>query len=323
MSDAPDNAFLPDLAELTDVRELATGIKLFRCRPLESGVRFHYVPGQFGFLSAIGVGEAPFGMAVSESRGGGQLEFAVQRIGTVTDALHEMQKGEIVAVRGPMGRGFPLDELRGRRVVILGGGIGLAPLRPLVQEILDHRDDYGEMTIFCAGRSPDLLVFREEYEEWKAAPRTLVHVTVDKGDDVLDRPRRPHHPGARRDRPFARGSRGRHLRPADHDQVRAEGARALGLRPRAGDHDARGQDEVRHRQVRPVQRGRPVHLHRRPGLPLRRDPAVPRGVLGSCYVLTARHVIEWTAPISSSRVTPQPASMESASSGATFASDAR
>ncbi|HYN02774.1 MAG TPA: FAD/NAD(P)-binding protein, partial [Vicinamibacteria bacterium] len=96
--------------------------------------------------------------------------------------LHEMQKGDVVGVRGPMGKGFPLDELRGRRVVILGGGIGLAPLRPLVQEILDHRDEYGEMTIFCAGRSPDLLVFREEYAEWAAAPRTVVHVTVDKGD---------------------------------------------------------------------------------------------------------------------------------------------
>jgi NAD(P)H-flavin reductase len=182
MSATVDNAFFPHLAELTAVRDLATGIKLFRCRPLEGRVRFRYVPGQFGFLSAIGVGEAPFGMAVSESRGDGQVEFAVQRIGTVTDALHEMQEGEVVGVRGPMGKGFPLDELRGRRVVILGGGIGLAPLRPLVQEILDHRDDYGDMTIFCAGRSPDLLVFREEYEEWAAAPRTVVHVTVDKGD---------------------------------------------------------------------------------------------------------------------------------------------
>jgi len=183
MSATVDNAFLPHLAELTEVRDLATGIKLFRCRPLESHVRFHYAPGQFGFLSAIGVGEAPFGMAVSESRGKGQVEFAVQRIGTVTDALHEMQTGDVVGVRGPMGKGFPLDELRGRRVVILGGGIGLAPLRPLVQEILDRRDEYGEMTIFCAGRSPDLLVFRDEYEEWAAAPRTVVHVTVDRGDE--------------------------------------------------------------------------------------------------------------------------------------------
>jgi sulfhydrogenase subunit gamma (sulfur reductase) len=178
-----ENAFLPHLATLTKVRDLATGIKLFRCQPLEKDVRFHYTPGQFGFLSAIGVGESPFGMAVSEKRSGGQVEFAVQRIGTVTDVLHEMQVGDIVGVRGPMGKGFPLDELKGKRVVILGGGIGLAPLRPLIQEILDHRADYGELTIFCAGRGPDLLVFREEYEEWAKSPNTAVHVTVDKGDD--------------------------------------------------------------------------------------------------------------------------------------------
>ncbi|MCU0241455.1 MAG: FAD/NAD(P)-binding protein [Vicinamibacteria bacterium] len=177
-----DNAYLPTLARLTEVRDLATGIKLFRCEPLTPGV-MSYTPGQFGFLSAIGVGEAPFGMAVSQARGRGQVEFAVQRVGTVTDALHEMQPGEIVGVRGPMGQGFPLAALRGKRIVILGGGIGLAPLRPLIQEILDDREAYGEMTIFCAGRSPDLLVFREEYAEWSQAPRTVVHATVDKGDE--------------------------------------------------------------------------------------------------------------------------------------------
>jgi sulfhydrogenase subunit gamma (sulfur reductase) len=179
-----DHALVPHLATLTEVRDLAAGIKLFRCQPIDGRVSFSYAPGQFGFLSAIGVGEAPFGMAVSERRSGGQLEFAVQRIGTVTDALHEMQAGELVGLRAPMGKGFPLDEMKGKHVVILGGGIGLAPLRPLIQEILDHRDEYADLTIFCAGRSPDLLVFREEYPEWAAAPRTVVHVTVDKGDET-------------------------------------------------------------------------------------------------------------------------------------------
>jgi len=178
----PENALVPRLAELTAVLDLAAGIKLFRCRPLQDGVQLHYAPGQFGFLSAIGVGEAPFGMAVSEDRGGGQFEFAVQRVGSVTKALHEMQVGDVVGVRGPMGCGFPMDEIRGRRVVILGGGIGMAPLRPLVQEIVDHRERYSDVTVFCAARSPDLLVFRDEYAEWAAAPRTAVHVTIDKGD---------------------------------------------------------------------------------------------------------------------------------------------
>jgi sulfhydrogenase subunit gamma (sulfur reductase) len=176
-----DNVFLPSLAQLTDVRDLATGIKLFRCRLLEGGC-FDYAPGQFGFLSAIGVGESPFGFAVSRHRSGGQVEFAVQRIGTVTNVLHEMQVGDVVGVRGPMGRGFPLGEIKGKNVVIIGGGIGLAPLRPLIQDIIDNRDAYRDLTIFCAGRGPDLLVFREEYEEWARAPHTKVHVTVDKGD---------------------------------------------------------------------------------------------------------------------------------------------
>lgn len=184
-SAAATNAFVPHLATLAEVRDLATGIKLFRCEfAAPEKPSFSYVPGQFGFLSAIGVGESPFGFAVSQGRSGGAVEFAVQRVGTVTDALHEMQPGEIVGVRGPMGRGFPMDEMKGHDVVILGGGIGLAPLRPLIQEILDDREAYGHLTLFCAGRSPDLLVFREEYESWAASPRTTLHVTVDKGDEA-------------------------------------------------------------------------------------------------------------------------------------------
>lgn len=192
---AVNNPYLPHLAEVTAVRDLASGIKLFRCRFVEeTPPEFHYAPGQFGFLSAFGVGEAPFGLALSEARSlalsrpawgdlaPGQVEFAVQRIGSVTNALHDMLPGDLVGVRGPMGHGFPLDELKGPRLIILGGGIGLAPLRPLIQEILDQRDAYGDLEIFCAARAPDLLCFREEYDEWAAAPRTTVHVTVDRGD---------------------------------------------------------------------------------------------------------------------------------------------
>jgi len=183
-----DNPFLPALARLAEIRDLATGIKLFRCEFIDKGAELHYRPGQFGFLSAIGVGESPFGLAVSEARSGGLAEFAVQRIGTVTDALHEMQPGDLVGVRGPMGNCFPMDQLKGdgdsgRRIIILGGGIGLAPLRPVIQEILDHRDEYGPLELFCTARSPELLVFREEFAEWSAAPRTTMHVTVDKGNE--------------------------------------------------------------------------------------------------------------------------------------------
>ena len=99
-----NNPYLPYLAEITAARDLASGIKLFRCRFVEeTPPAFHYAPGQFGFLSAFGVGEAPFGLAVSEARSHGQVEFAVQRIGSVTNALHDMLPGDLVGVRGPMG----------------------------------------------------------------------------------------------------------------------------------------------------------------------------------------------------------------------------
>ena len=276
-----DNPFLPALARLAEVRDLATGIKLFRCEFIDKGAVLHYQPGQFGFLSAIGVGEAPFGLAVSEARSGGFAEFAVQRIGTVTDALHEMQPGDLVGVRGPMGNCFPMEQLKGnKRIIILGGGIGLAPLRPVIQEILDHRDEYGPLELFCAARTPELLVFREEFAEWGAAPRTTMHVTVDKATDgwtgqvglitqVLAQVA-PSPDNAGRD----------HLRTADHDQVRAQGAGPARVHGRAGDHDPREQDEMRARQVRPLQRWGPVHLPGRAGLSVRPGPAVSRSVLG-------------------------------------------
>lgn len=181
-----ENPFVPHLATLSKVRDLAQGIRLFRCRfsDPEVGKSFVYRPGQFAFLSAFGVGEAPFGLACSKDRLNGEVEFAVQRVGTVTAALHDLQEGELVGVRGPMGNWFPLDELKGRRIVILGGGIGMAPLRPVIQHIIDHRADYDEMLLILAARTPGLLVFREEYEEWGSAPNTQLHVTVDQGDET-------------------------------------------------------------------------------------------------------------------------------------------
>jgi NAD(P)H-flavin reductase len=137
-----DNVFLPSLAQLTDVRDLATGIKLFRCRLLEGGC-FDYAPGQFGFLSAIGVGESPFGFAVSRHRSAGQVEFAVRH-------RHSHRPARDA----------------GRHVVGVRGPVGAASTRQSRQERRHHRRRHrlcsrssdiihratGDLTIFCAGR---------------------------------------------------------------------------------------------------------------------------------------------------------------------------
>jgi NAD(P)H-flavin reductase len=158
---------------------MADEIKLFQIEL--NGDGFDHEPGQFAFISAFGLGEAPFGLASTAARTS-RLEFAINRVGTVTAALHNLEPGAVVGVRGPYGNSFPMDEMKGKDIVVLGGGIGGAPLRPVIHTILDNRADYGKLTILWAARSPSLLVFTDEYESWRSAPDTELHLTVDEAD---------------------------------------------------------------------------------------------------------------------------------------------
>ena len=179
-----ENPYLPYLGRLADIQPLASDIRLFKFEFDDQAVAqdFTYQPGQFAFVSAFGVGEAPFGIT-SVSGIDETVDFAIAKVGTVTRALHEMGVGDKVGIRGPMGNWFPLDDIKGRNVVFLGGGIGGAPLRPVITSILHDRDSYGDITILWAARNPGLLVFTEEYDSWRQAPRTHLHLTVDEGDE--------------------------------------------------------------------------------------------------------------------------------------------
>jgi NAD(P)H-flavin reductase len=112
------------------------------------------------------------------------LEFAINKVGTVTRALHRLGEGDVVGVRGPFGNWFPLDEAKGKNVILLGGGIGGAPLRPVIHTVLHNRADYGSLTVLWASRPPSLLIFTEEFDGWRAAPNTELHLTVDRGDET-------------------------------------------------------------------------------------------------------------------------------------------
>jgi sulfhydrogenase subunit gamma (sulfur reductase) len=179
------NPYHPYLGTLVGVDDLATDISLFQVAldDAEERERFTYQPGQFAFVSAFGVGEAPFCLTSTPLRGP-VLEFAVNKIGTVTSALHRLGEGDVVGVRGPFGNWFPLDEMRDKHVILLGGGIGGAPLRPVVHTVLDNRANYGKLTILWAARLPSLLIFTDEFDDWRAAPNTDLHVTVDQGDEA-------------------------------------------------------------------------------------------------------------------------------------------
>jgi sulfhydrogenase subunit gamma (sulfur reductase) len=179
------NPMRPYLGRLAGVKDLATGIKLFQVEFTESDGReafADYLPGQFAFLSAFGAGEAPFGITSTPGRGP-LVEFAVSVLGHVTHTLHALEVGDPVGVRGPLGNWFPMDAIKGRDIVILGGGIGGAPLRPVVHTILDNREDYGHLTILWAARTPDLLVYTDEFDDWRSSWATEFHVTVDQADE--------------------------------------------------------------------------------------------------------------------------------------------
>ncbi|MGW8249332.1 MAG: FAD/NAD(P)-binding protein [Anaerolineales bacterium] len=178
------NSLLPELAKLTAVKDMGAEIKLFSVELLNGGRR-DYQPGQFAFLSAFGVGEAPFGIASCPGNGHA-LDFAIQRLGSVTTELHELGEGDVIGVRGPLGNHFPMDEFQGKNLIVLGGGIGGAPLRPVIHTVLKHRQDYGNLTILWAARHPSLLVFTDEYDEWRAASNTKLHLTVDSPDEKWD-----------------------------------------------------------------------------------------------------------------------------------------
>jgi sulfhydrogenase subunit gamma (sulfur reductase) len=182
-----ENPMLPHLGKLIEVRDLAAEIKLFRVEMLNGGGEAFrtFQPGQFAFVSAFGLGEAPFGIANAAGRGPA-VDFAVARLGSVTTGLHELGEGDVIGVRGPLGNWFPMKKFQEKNLIVLGGGIGGAPLRPVIQHVLDHRSDYGRLTILWAARPPSLLVFTDEYDEWRAAPDTDLHLTVDNPDEKWD-----------------------------------------------------------------------------------------------------------------------------------------
>ncbi len=153
---------------------------------MDSRESFSYRPGQCAMLSVFGVGESMISICSNYSARG-PLHFSVKRVGRVTSALHEAEPGHKIGVRGPYGNAFPVDEWKGRDLLFIGGGIGLAPLRSLVNHCLDARDDFGHIDILYGARSPGDLCFKRELRDnWPLAEDADVHLTVDAADEDWD-----------------------------------------------------------------------------------------------------------------------------------------
>ena len=139
-----------------------------------------FAPGQFSMLYRYGGGEIP--ISISGDPGvADRLAYTIRGVGAVSSGLVNRRPGELIAMRGPFGSSWPLEAAKGGDVLLVAGGIGLAPLRPAIYHILNHRNDYGRLTVLYGARSPRELLFSKEVKSWNAQPDTQVLTTVDTG----------------------------------------------------------------------------------------------------------------------------------------------
>lgn len=144
---------------------------------------FYFRPGQFNMLYVFGVGEVPISIS-GDPENPQTLVHTIREVGGVTKALAGLKAGDSVGVRGPFGSSWPLEEAAGKDVVIVTGGIGLAPLRPAFYQILSQRDRFGRLALLYGARTPGDILFRKELEKWRAHFDLQVRVTVDSADET-------------------------------------------------------------------------------------------------------------------------------------------
>lgn len=174
-----ESIYLPQPARIVNVRQMTALEKLFTLE-LQGGLSLGHAPGQFLEVSALGVGEAPISISSSPSRSNGTFELCVRRAGDVTGALHRMQAGQVIGVRGPFGHGFPVERFQGKDILFASGGLGLAPARSLINQVLDERGKYGRVIILYGAKHPSELLFIDELAQWHGRDDVEVHLSVDR-----------------------------------------------------------------------------------------------------------------------------------------------
>lgn len=147
---------------------------------------FDYKPGQFVQLSLLGIGEAPISITSSPCRRG-FLEFTIRAIGGLTRAMHQLKPGDKIYIRGPYGNSFPFEEVKGKDLYFIAGGIGLPPLRSLINSVFANRKDFGKVKVLYGAKTPDEICFKEELRVWQDISNTKVLLTVDKPDKTWKR----------------------------------------------------------------------------------------------------------------------------------------
>ncbi len=178
MMDQNSNPMLPQAFVVDKVRKESYDTFTLELLP-QNGSQIAYAPGQFNMLYVYGVGEIPISISGDPHRMQ-VLEHTTRMVGAVTKAMGKLKAGESLGVRGPFGTNWPVDEAVGNDVVIVAGGIGLAPLRPAMFDILTRREKFGNVVLLYGARTPDDILFQRDLKKWRSQFDLNVHVTVDR-----------------------------------------------------------------------------------------------------------------------------------------------
>ncbi len=185
--DGLPNIYMPQLMRILEIRDETIDTRTLKLEFQSKAARdsFTFQPGQFGLYSVFGAGECVFCISSSPSKKG-FIECSFKKLGRVTSALRNLEVGDTVGFRGPYGNSFPVDSMKGKNLLFVGGGIGLAPLRSLVDYVLDNRADFQKVSILYGARSVGDLVYKNQLQEWAKRPDLNFVKTVDPGGETPD-----------------------------------------------------------------------------------------------------------------------------------------
>ncbi|MBZ4652844.1 MAG: oxidoreductase FAD/NAD(P)-binding domain protein [Peptococcaceae bacterium] len=175
------NPLIPIRGKITKIVQETPDVKTFHVTTLDGQKPFIPLPGQLAMFSIPQVGEAMFSIT---SQGPHHLEMSIKEVGQLTRFLHEVEEGQECGIRGPYGNGFPIDYCKGKDLLFIGGGIGLAPVRSLINYCVENRKDFGKLTVVYGARSYADLVFKEDlFENWPKMENMEVFVTIDRPEE--------------------------------------------------------------------------------------------------------------------------------------------
>ena len=172
---------IPETATIEEIKDEIRDVKTFYMSldNKELDKNFKIKSGQFIMCTIFGAGE--FAVSLPPSPENDRFHLTVRKVGSVTNALHELKAGDKVGIRGPFGNGFPFEEIKGKNIIYVAGGIGLIPLRSSIVHVLQHKKEFGRVLVLHGARTPDDLMYKDNLKEWQSFPGFETYITVDVG----------------------------------------------------------------------------------------------------------------------------------------------